>query len=70
MYKDEKVEMEVQYNCLLQKYEKLKEDYQTVLTQVLKFREEQIDKVNKMNELETEYNIQFFHALFSKPISI
>jgi hypothetical protein len=54
LWKDEKVEAEVQYNCLMQKYDKLKEDYQQILTASLRFREEQIEKVNKINELEHE----------------
>lgn len=54
LWKDEKVEAEVQYNCLVQKYDKLKEDYQQILTASLRFREEQIEKVNKINELEHE----------------
>lgn len=45
----------MQYNCLVQKYDKLKEDYQSVLTASLRFREEQIEKVNRLNELEAEY---------------
>ena len=58
LWKDEKVEAEVQYNCLMQKYDKLKEDYQQILTASLRFREEQIEKVNKINELEHELVIQ------------
>lgn len=54
LWKDEKVECEVQYNCLVQKYDKLKEDYQAILTASLRFREEQIEKVNKLNEMENE----------------
>lgn len=44
----------MQYNCLLQKYEKLKDDYQQILTASLRFREEQIEKINKENELVNE----------------
>ncbi len=44
----------MQNNCLTQKFEKLKEDYQHILTASLKFREEQIDRINKQNELENE----------------
>ncbi len=55
LWKDEKVEGEVQYNCLLQKYEKLKDDYQQLLASYLRFKEEQIEKVNKLNEFENEY---------------
>jgi len=54
IWKDEKVGAEVQYNCLVQKYDSLKEDYQQILTASLRFREEQIEKVNKINELEHE----------------
>lgn len=54
LWKDEKVEAEIQFNCLLQKYDKIKEEYQQVLTASLRFREEQIEKVNKLNELEAE----------------
>ena len=48
------MEGEVQYNCLLQKYEKLKDDYQQLLASYLRFKEEQIEKVNKLNEFENE----------------
>ena len=44
----------MQYNCLLQKHEKLNADYQQILTATLRFREEQIDRINKINEMETE----------------
>jgi hypothetical protein len=54
LWKDEKVEAEVQYNCLMQKYEKLKEEYNVLLTASLRFKEEQIEKVNKQNELDSE----------------
>ncbi|CAF0735433.1 unnamed protein product [Brachionus calyciflorus] len=54
LWKDEKVESEIQYNCLLQKYDKIKEEYQQILTASLRFREEQIEKVNRLNELEAE----------------
>nr|AWV66630.1 autophagy-related protein 16 [Brachionus rotundiformis] len=54
LWKDEKVESELQYNCLLQKFNKIKEEYQQILTASLRFREEQIEKVNKLNELEAE----------------
>lgn len=54
LWRDEKVETEMQYNCLLQKYEKLKDDYQQILTASLRFREEQIEKINKENELVNE----------------
>ena len=59
MWRDEKVENEMQYNCLMQKYEKLKDDYQQILTASLRFREEQIEKVNKLNELENEFEQNF-----------
>jgi len=55
LWRDEKVEAEMQYNCLVQKYEKLKEEYEAILTASLRFREEQIEKVNKQNELENQY---------------
>ena len=45
LWKDEKVESEMQFNCLLQKYEKLKEEYNHVLAASLRFKEEQIEKV-------------------------
>lgn len=54
LWHDEKVEHEMQYNCLLQKYDKLSEEHQHVLTASLKFREEQIDRINKLNEAESE----------------
>lgn len=54
LWRDEKVETEMQYNCLLQKYDKLKDDYQQILTASLRFREEQIEKINKQNELDNE----------------
>ena len=54
LWRDEKVETEMQYNCLLQKYDKLKEDYQQILTASLRFREEQIERINKQNDLENE----------------
>ncbi len=44
----------MQYNCLVQKYDKLKEEYEAVLTASLRFREEQIEKVNKQNELDNQ----------------
>ena len=44
----------MQYNCLMQKYEKLKEDYHQILTASLRFKEEQIERVNKQNEFESE----------------
>lgn len=44
----------MQYNCLLQKYDKLNEDYQSLLQASLRFRNEQIEKVNRLNELEEE----------------
>jgi hypothetical protein len=69
LWKDEKVEAEVQYNCLTQKYEKLKEEYHQLLTASLRFKEEQIEKVNKNNELETEYDT-FNNILFSLHIFI
>ena len=53
----------MQYNCLIQKYDKLKEDYQQVLTASLRFREEQIEKVNKMNDMESEYALVFYFFL-------
>ncbi len=65
LWKDEKVEAEVQYNCLMQKYDKLKEDYQSILTASLRFREEQIEKVNKINELEHELAIIFLMIFLS-----
>lgn len=54
LWRDEKVEAEVQYNCLVQKYDKLKEEYESVLSASLRFREEQIEKVNKQNELDNQ----------------
>ena len=54
LWRDEKVEAEVQYNCLVQKYDKLKEEYESVLSASLRFREEQIEKVNKQNELDSQ----------------
>lgn len=54
LWRDEKVEAEVQYNCLVQKYDKLKEEYESVLTASLRFREEQIEKVNKQNDLDNQ----------------
>nr|AWV66678.1 autophagy-related protein 16 [Brachionus koreanus] len=54
VWKDEKVEIELQYNCLLQKFNKAKEEYQQILNASLRFREEQIEKMNKFNELEAE----------------
>lgn len=54
VWRDEKVEAEMQYNCLVQKYDKLKEEYESVLTASLRFREEQIEKVNKQNELDNQ----------------
>jgi autophagy-related protein 16-1 len=53
LYKDEKFEAEIQYNCLLKNYNKLKDDHQQVLTASLRFREEQIETMNKLNEQET-----------------
>ena len=53
----------MQYNCLIQKYDKLKEDYQQVLTASLRFREEQIEKVNKMNDMESEYALDLLFLL-------
>lgn len=60
LWHDEKVEAEVQYNCLLSKHDKLKEDYQQILSASLRFREEQIERINKQNELESELVINFF----------
>lgn len=44
----------MQYNCLLQKHDKLNDDYQSLLAASLRFRNEQIEKVNRLNELEEE----------------
>lgn len=54
LWRDEKVECEMQYNCLLQKHDKLNDDYQSLLAASLRFRNEQIEKVNRLNELEEE----------------
>ena len=54
LWRDEKVESEMQYNCLVQKYDKLKDDYQQILTASLRFREEQIEKINKQNDMDNE----------------
>jgi hypothetical protein len=45
----------VQYNCLLQKYDKLTTDYTNVLAQSLKIKEEHIKIINDQNERDTEY---------------
>ena len=54
LWHDEKVEQEVQYNCLVQKYERLTSDYTQVLAQSLKIKEEQIKIINDQNERDIE----------------
>lgn len=49
---DEKVESEMQFNILLQKFDKLKEENQLLLNSQLKIREEQIERINRLNEQE------------------
>jgi chromosome segregation ATPase len=49
---DEKVESEIQFNILLQKYDRLKEENQLLLNSQLKIREEQIERINRLNEQE------------------
>lgn len=47
----------------MQKYEKLKEEHQQVLTASLRFREEQIERVNRLNELEAEFSDVLYLSL-------
>jgi autophagy-related protein 16 len=51
---DEKLASEIKYNVLMQQFEKVKKEYADLVTQSLQFKQEQIEKINKQNELENE----------------
>jgi hypothetical protein len=51
---DEKLASEIKYNVLMQQFDKIKKDYNDLVVQSLQFKQEQIEKINKQNELENE----------------
>ena len=38
----------------MEKYDKIKDDYKSLLDASLRFREEQVEKMNRQNEIENE----------------
>ena len=54
LLKDEKLESEIHYNILKQKYTQVQKDYNDLLNTSLQIKQEQIEKINKMNDLENE----------------
>jgi hypothetical protein len=54
LWRDEKLESEIKYNVLMQQYEKIKRDYNDLVAVSLQIKQDQIEKMNRLNELESE----------------
>lgn len=54
LWKDEKLESEIKYNVLFQQYDKTKKDYNDLLTVQLQMKQDQVERMNKHNELEND----------------